>query len=240
MVLANNEFLDGLFLFLDPHLSATARKEIHAVQATLGLFPGLSAVEVEKTVRSLKAVSDLFPGSSPAEIEKSVRAMLAKTETSIPKLAERANRLFTGTQEESADKWLTDVEKLNVGELKQLLKALNLSFSGGKPAIIGSLRAWVESGGQYREPDPKEQLRVKAAQYVGDLADRSKRMDQQTAGEVLRAAEAASKDTALGKDGFEIFANFLGIPVKGSKKQMLDQVKNYVNSLLVSRQQTAF
>jgi hypothetical protein len=240
MISTDNEFLNGLFHFIAPYLGPNARKEVCAIQETLELFPGLSVVEVEKSVRSLKAICDLFPESSPAEIEKLVRELLAKTETAIPKLTERAKDLFIGTDDESCEKWLADVGKLKVDQLKQLLKAMNLTFCGGKPAILGSLRAWVESRGQYREPDPKEQMREKAAQYAGDLVERAKQINPQIAGEILQAAEAAAKDRKLGTDGFEIFANILGIPVKGTKKNMLDQVKDHVNSLLVSRQQTTF
>jgi hypothetical protein len=237
---ADGEFLNGFFHFIDPHLSANARKEIRGVQGVLELFPGWSAVEIEKAVRSLMAVAELFPGSTPAEIEKSIRGLLVNVQTSIPSLAERASKVLAGTPGESADKWLADVGKLKVGELIQLLKALNMPFAGAKPAIIEVLRKWVESGGQNKPPDPKEQLRSRAAQYTGDLAERIKRMDPQTGQEVLRATEAAYKDKALGISGFEIFANLLGIPAKGTKKQMFDQVKDYVNTILVSRQQTAF
>jgi hypothetical protein len=236
-------FLDALLHSLDPHLGVGARKEAQAFRSMLGLFPGSSAVDVEKTVRSLKGIADLFPGATPSEMEKSVRTLLANAQVGTAGLAERAGLLLQGASEESLDHWLADVKKLKPADLKQLLQNLGVSFTGkipAMPAMTDFLRKWVESGGQHRLPDPQEQLRARAGQYVGDLAERAKLMDPQTGQEILRAADAAFNDKALGVKGFEIFANLLGIPAKGTKAKMRDQVRNHVKTVLVSRQQTQF
>src|SRR5262245_18020156 len=207
---------------------------------------------VNKDVRGgLESVRDLlglFPGQAPAEVLKSVRTLRDSNRNSIPALLERAaavvNKGLNGSQgngspPEAPEVFLSDVGKLSAADLKSISKGLHLPAAGTKAQLLVDIRRWVESGGTYAAPDPKEQAERRAQELAGDLPGRLSKMDDALADEVIRRAESASKDKTLGADGFETFTSLLlGTPVKGSRPKLLKMIKYFVNSLAVKTART--
>lgn len=206
--------------------------------------------DLRKGLQSVKELLDLFPGQSPGEVVKAVRSLKSSSRNSVPALLDRAAALVqhkhnggtaNGSPADSADQLVADAGKLSLTDLRALAKGLRMAGTGGKPELLEDVRRWVESAGTYAPPSQSDLAHRRARELVGDLPERLHRMDDSLAREVLERAEAASKDKALGKEGFEAFAELLlRAPVKGSKPQILKKIKDFVNALAVSHTRTNF
>jgi hypothetical protein len=212
----DRQFVEALLTALGPYLSADARKSSAA----------------------LKGILDLFPGQPLAEVQKTIQALLASSRTSVLALAERARALLSGSAQEFVDDWMADVARLSSADLKRLGRALGLELSGAKARNVDDLQRWVESGGKVAPATAKDRARAEAARLAGDLPERMRALDGQTAAEVIRRAEAASKE--LSKEAFTAFGELLGIAVSGSKPKMLQQIRDFVDHAAVIQQQTQF
>src|SRR5262249_41685034 len=143
-----------------------------------------------------------------------------------------------GSLSETADAVLQDISTLKATDLKQLGKALELEVTGAKAAMVETFRLWLTSGGTVAPLSAEQRAEQEVAQHVGDLVERMRVIDAQVAEEVIRRAEIAAKE--LSKEAFEAFGNRIGIPVKGTKAKMLQQIKDFVNRAAVSHAQTQF
>lgn len=215
---SDRSFLETLATSLEPYLSGEAKKASRALQGILALFPGQTL----------------------SEIEKSIKGLLASSQNDVVAIAQRARDFVDGKSSEPIDTLVKAVGKLSSPDLKKLGKALDLELNGTKPAMVEAFRVWVESRGEKRPATAKDKMKQKAKEYADGLPERMAHMDHQTADDIIAKAEKASKDKALGNDGFQEFAQLLGVTVRGTKANMLTQFKNAINQIAVSRAQTQF
>ncbi len=215
---ALNEFLNALA----PHVSSELRKGIESIEEIFGFFPGQTAGEIHTTIKK----------------------MLASSASSVSGMIDRAKNLVLPAMPENApldapEAFLKDAGRLSPDDLKALMAGISLPAPKTKKAMLGELKQWIESKGTYAPKSDEEKKRERAQMLAGDLPQKMGQMTGALADEIIRRAEAASKDKELGADGFAIFASLLlGTPMKGSKSKLLKEIKAFVDRLAVSAAQT--
>lgn len=83
----------------------------------------------------------------------------------------------------------------------------------------------------------KEQVYSAAQQIAGDLPERMRAVDSRVADEIIQKSGEASK---AGKNALQEFGELIGLPVHGTKADMLKQIKNYADRLSRTHSQTQF
>ena len=220
-------------------------------QKTQGLEAFLNAVsphvsnDVRKGIDSIRSILALFPGQSAGDAYASIKKLLASAMASVDVLIERARQLVQpawpeGSAPESVEAFIKDAGKLALGDLKALLNAIGLPAPKTKKAVLVELKQWIESKGVYAPKSESDKKRERAEQLVSEYPRKMGQMTSALADEIIRRAEEAATDKLLGADGFAMFASLLlGMPMKGTKTKLLNEIKSFVNRLAVSASQTS-
>ncbi len=210
------ETLINSLLALEPHLNSSAKKDLQALKKLFHLFPEQDIEDIEKTVESL----------------------IKSSKTSLPVLKERANAFFSGSNSESIDDFLKDLNSLSVMDLKKFGQLFQIELSGTKKDKLEAVKKWLSSKGEIKPKSAKEQANEKAIQIVGNLQEKMRGIDNLTADEILNRINSIYNE--LNKDEFQAFAKILGVSVSGTKQNMKKQLENYVNRAAISHTQTQF
>jgi hypothetical protein len=197
--------------------------------------------DVQRGVDALTKIMARFPGQTPADIDKSVASLQASSRTSVPAMVERARGLIQAEMPpgDSIELFLKDAAKLDANDLQAIAGQISLAVPKQKKSILAELRQWLESRGTYAPKSPLEKAKERARELAHDLPERMIHMTAELAAEVMRRAEAAAMDKALGADGFAEFAAIvLGAPAKGSRPVLLKQIRARVDRLAASYAQS--
>lgn len=210
------ETLINSLLALEPHLNSSAKRDLQALKKLFHHFPEQNIEDIEKTVQSL----------------------IKNSKTSLPVLKKRANSFLNGSNTESIDDFLNDLNSLSTSDLKKFGQLYQIELSGTKKDKIEAIRKWLDSRGEVKPKSAKERAYEKAEQYVGNLPEKMRVIDNQTADEILTGINSIYKE--LNKDEFQAFAKILGVSVSGTKQNMKKQLDNYVTRAAISHTQTQF
>lgn len=200
--------------------------------------------DLRSELEAWQQVRSLFPGNKPSEVVKTIRKLCPDPRMTPSGLIERlkssVNHSTEGEVKEPTSEIVSDLQKLSVADLKLVAKGLNLPATA-KANILEQVKQWLQEGGNYSATNPDEVIERRAKELAGELARELTLIDPAIAQRAILAAETAANDPILKKKGFERFAQLLtGVKFTGSKTETLKKIKDHINFLLVSRQQSSF
>jgi hypothetical protein len=194
--------------------------------------------EMKRAFRAIRGLYEVFPNQTLAEIEKSVRTLTASASKGPQAIAQRIELFLAGQSSELAEQIVKDLQKLAVGDLRQLGSILSVELPTKKNEAVRCLEEFVRSLGTVRPLSSNEKLQAAAKRYADNIVPLMADVDSSSVKTIIERIDAASK--ALAKPEFAEFARQLGITVNGAKPQMAKQIKDVVQRMAVTHDQTKF